>query len=238
MHEVFIVGCGDVGARVAARWQARGLPVSALARSADTTARLQGRGIRPVAGDLDEPVSLRRIAVHGMLVYHLAPPPAEGESDPRMRHWLAALDANAHRPERIVYISTTGVYGNSDGGWVTEGTPATPQTARGKRRLDAENALRAWGREHGVPVVILRVPGIYGPGRLPVAAIKERRPVVAEIEWASPTASTARTWRTSAWPPQSAAGRIPYITSATAIPAPWPATTTPSPTPWVCRAHR
>jgi nucleoside-diphosphate-sugar epimerase len=65
---------------------------------------------------------------------------------------------------------------------VTEDSPANPQTARGRRRLDAENALRTWGLGHGVPVVILRVPGIYGPGRLPVTAIKERRPVVAEIE--------------------------------------------------------
>lgn len=182
MHEVFIVGCGDVGSRVAARWQARGVPVNALARSADSTARLQGRRLRAVAGDLDEPVSLRRIAVHGMLVYYFAPPPTEGGVDPRVRHWLAALDANAHRPEKIVYLSTTGVYGNTDGGWVSEDTPCAPQTARGMRRLDAENTLRDWGRGHQVPVVILRVPGIYGPGRLPVSAIKAHRPVVAEVE--------------------------------------------------------
>jgi nucleoside-diphosphate-sugar epimerase len=101
-----------------------------------------------------------------------------------MRAWVATLrELPADRgPARVVYISTTGVYGDCQGAWVNEDTPARPDAARSRRRLDAENTLRVYGRERGVPVSILRVPGIYGPGRLPVDAIHARRPVLDEKE--------------------------------------------------------
>jgi nucleoside-diphosphate-sugar epimerase len=65
---------------------------------------------------------------------------------------------------------------------VTEATPVNPQTSRAKRRLDAETALCDWGRQQGVPVVILRVTGIYGPGRLPLARLQQGHPVLCQAE--------------------------------------------------------
>lgn len=112
-------------------------------------------------------------------VVYLVPPPASGTSDPRMQQFLDALPAT---PARFVYISTTGVYGDAGGGMVTEDTPPAPVTDRARRRLSAENALRAWCEARGVEWTILRVPGIYGPGRLPVERLRRGEPVLAEAE--------------------------------------------------------
>ncbi|HEX9206022.1 MAG TPA: SDR family oxidoreductase [Candidatus Deferrimicrobiaceae bacterium] len=178
---VFIAGCGDVGVRVAKLWAVRGAATAALARSGGSAARLARLGIEPVRGDLDDPGSLRGFPTRGALLYYLAPPPESGESDPRVRAFLAAISPG-EEPAKAVYASTTAVYGDNGGAWVTEETPAAPATARGKRRLDAEGSFLAWGRERGVPVVILRVSGIYGPGRLPVEAVRRGAPVVREGE--------------------------------------------------------
>jgi nucleoside-diphosphate-sugar epimerase len=181
LKKIFIIGCGDIGRRTAALWQARGAEVTALARSDASRQQLQQLGIAPVAGDLDQPASLRHLPLTGALLYYFAPPPAQDDTDARMRAMVAAM-TDGVRPDRIIYISTTGVYGDNHGAWVTEDTPLQPRAARSKRRVDAESVLRAFGRQQAVPVVILRVPGIYGPGRLPIEAIKTRRPVLDESE--------------------------------------------------------
>jgi len=181
LHPVFIVGCGQIGTLVAGRWRYRGARVSALARSPESASRLRGSGIRPVAGDLDRPECLRGLPLSGALVYYFAPPRPSGDQDSRMRAFTAALTVEP-LPVRVVYISTSGVYGDARGGWVNEETPPNPGTDRARRRLDAESALRTWGEEHNVPVVILRVGGIYGPGRLPVGRIKKGLPVLREAE--------------------------------------------------------
>jgi len=178
---VFIVGCGDVGGRVAKLWAARGAGILALARSEASAARLSRLGGNPVRGDLDDPPSLRGMPVRGSLLYYLAPPPDEGATDPRVRAFLSGIPAGGE-PAKAVYMSTTAVYGDNRGAWVTEETPPAPGSERGKRRLDAERAFRAWGIDRGVPVVILRVSGIYGPGRLPVEAVRRGAPVVREGE--------------------------------------------------------
>jgi nucleoside-diphosphate-sugar epimerase len=178
---VFIAGCGDIGIRVAKRWAGKGTPVAALARSERSSERLSRSGIRPVRGDLDVPFSLRGLPVRGSFLYYFAPPPDGGETDPRARAFLAAIPAG-EEPAKAVYMSTTAVYGDSGGAWVTEEAPAAPATARGRRRLDAEGAFLSWGAGRGVPVVILRVSGIYGPGRLPVEAVRRGAPVVREGE--------------------------------------------------------
>lgn len=85
-------------------------------------------------------------------------------------------------PERIVYVSTTGVYGDAAGATVTEDTPPAPATDRARRRLDAETTLRAWCEPREVEWVILRVPGIYGPGRLPLDRLRRGEPALAESE--------------------------------------------------------
>lgn len=181
MEKIFIIGCGDIGRRTAALWQARTNPVLALARSVASTERLRQLGIMPVAGDLDVAESLHALPMADAVLYYFAPPPAQGETDTRMHALTAALDSGA-RPKKIIYLSTTGVYGDGHGEWVNEDTPLRPQAARSKRRVDAESTLRAFGIRHTVPIIVLRVSGIYGPGRLPIDAIKARRPVLDEKE--------------------------------------------------------
>jgi nucleoside-diphosphate-sugar epimerase len=174
---VLIVGCGDVGRRVAARWQ--GAPVSGLVSSAASAELLQQAGIIPVQANLDDPASLKDLPVAGALVYYFAPPPPTGTTDPRIQHFLAAIDPT-QLPCRIVYISTSGVYGDRGGEVVNEDTPPNPQVDRARRRYDAEQQLRRFGQAHGVAVVILRVGGIYGPGRLPRKRLEDGVPIIHE----------------------------------------------------------
>ncbi|MCG6887474.1 MAG: SDR family oxidoreductase [Proteobacteria bacterium] len=173
---VFIVGCGDIGQRVARLWQQRGVPVTGLARQ---TSALAEAGITPCQANLDEPASLQVLPVRDALVYYFAPPPSRGRTDTRMRHFLDALKPDC-LPARIVAISTSGVYGDQQGNLVDETTPTRPQADRAHRRLDAEVQLREFGRQHNVAVIILRVGGIYGPGRLPIERLRQQVPMVHE----------------------------------------------------------
>jgi nucleoside-diphosphate-sugar epimerase len=142
---------------------------------------LRAAGIQPVPGDLDDAGSLGDVAVAGALVYYFAPPPSLGASDPRLET-LVSRFSPPNLPERVVLISTTGVYGDCKGEWVTETRAPNPQTDRARRRLAAEQALAQWANDHGVGYVILRVPGIYGPGRLPEERLRRGEPVLREEE--------------------------------------------------------
>jgi nucleoside-diphosphate-sugar epimerase len=181
MNPVFLVGCGYVGRYVARCVQAEGRAVAALARSEKSSVALRAQGLQAVRGDLDNPASLTALPVEGALIYYFVPPPSTGTIDPRMTNFLNAI-TNATLPARIVLISTSGVYGDCQGEWVTEGRPPRPDADRARRRLDAEQQLLAWGEAHAVPVVILRVPGIYGPGRLPEKRLRAGEPVLREEE--------------------------------------------------------
>lgn len=176
---VFIVGCGDIGRRVARMESAEGKPVLALTRSETASATLAALGIGSVRGDLDRPDSLTELPAGIGTLYYFAPPPPTGTDDPRLRRCLAALPA---LPERVVYISTSGVYGDCAGAWIDEDWPLKPRSERGRRRQAAELMLGEWGGRTGVAVAILRVPGIYGPGRLPVERVRQGLPVIREVE--------------------------------------------------------
>jgi nucleoside-diphosphate-sugar epimerase len=179
--DVLIIGCGDVGVRVARLEQAQGRAVAGLVRNEAGAERLLGFGVAPVMGDLDDAESLAALPAAGALLYYFAPPPGGGPWDTRMRNFCAAVSRD-NAPAKVVYISTSGVYGDCGGAWVTEETPVNAQTSRAKRRLDAETVVIEWGGRLGVPVVILRVTGIYGPGRLPLARLREGHPVLREEE--------------------------------------------------------
>jgi nucleoside-diphosphate-sugar epimerase len=178
---VFIIGCGDIGRRVAALERAAGRRVLALARSEAAALKLSQNGIEAVAGDLDRPDSLRGLPAAAAVLYYFAPPPPAGDGDPRLAALLAALPAGA-LPRRAVYISTSGVYGDCGGAWVNEDWPVNPRSDRAKRRAAAEACLAEWAGARGVDAVVLRVPGIYGPGRLPKERILRGVPVVREEE--------------------------------------------------------
>jgi nucleoside-diphosphate-sugar epimerase len=179
MSKVFIVGCGQVGRLIAQRYLDQDRTVFGLARSATTAGELESLGITPVRGDLDDSASLTSLSLDGDLVQYLAPPPGSGVEDPRMANFLAVIDAGG-LPRRIIYVSTSGVYGDCGGAWVDEDTPPNPQTDRARRRLNAENRLLDWGRRTSVGVIVLRVGGIYGPGRLPQSRLRNRAPILIE----------------------------------------------------------
>lgn len=178
MQKLLIVGCGDV-ARRALPLLTRRYKVYALLRNASEGAAWRQGGATPLEADLDRPESLKRLAGLADLVLHLAPPPDKGRRDSRTRHLLAALGSAKSLPQGLVYISTSGVYGDCGGARVDETRPPRPATARGARRLDAEHTLRAWGARTGVRVSILRAPGIYAADRLPLARLQAGTPALA-----------------------------------------------------------
>lgn len=180
---LLIIGCGDIGLRVLKllrpRWR-----VLALSSSPARFELLRAAGALPVPGNLDEPCSLRQLAAVARLaqaVLHLAPPPAQGEGDPRTRALLQALLRCGTPPQRLVYASTTGVYGDCRGERFDETRPVAPSTARARRRVAAEQLLRTYGRISGASVSLLRVPGIYAtdrPGGHPRERLARGTPVL------------------------------------------------------------
>lgn len=178
MRRLLIIGCGDVAKR-ALPWLAQRFRVYALVRNADDKAIVRSLGAIPLRGDLDVPGTLRRLAGIAHCVLHAAPPPEGGAGDRRTRHLLAALSTRASLPQRISYISTSGVYGDCMGERVSETRPARPATARARRRVDAEAALREFGIRSGCAVAILRAPGIYAAERLPSDRLRRGDPVLA-----------------------------------------------------------
>lgn len=181
MKRVLIVGSGDV-ARRAIPWLAQRFKVYALTRAADAHDGLRALGAHPVVGDLDDRDSLRRLAGIAEYVLHFAPPPPTGASDMRTAHLLAALAGRRSLPRGLVYISTTGVYGDCGGALVTETRVCRPTTARARRRVDAEQRLRRFGRRNAVAVSILRAPGIYAGDRLPLERLQRGDPVLVADE--------------------------------------------------------
>ncbi|MDP2787213.1 MAG: NAD(P)H-binding protein [Pseudomonadota bacterium] len=194
---ILIVGCGDAGLRVARLLNGRAR-IYALSHSPQRFAELRAAGVTPISGDLDDRKSLARLAGLADAVFHFAPPPGEGETDPRTTHLLAALARRASlarslsgkpgrqihaaaREKALVYISTSGVYGDCGGEVVAETRKAAPNNLRAKRRADAEAQLRAQGRR-GLRVGILRAPGIYAQDRMPAERVKKGLPAIVAAD--------------------------------------------------------
>jgi len=180
---VLIVGCGDVGLRVA-RLLAPRVRVLALTSQAARIAPLRAAGITPLLGNLDDARSLRRLAALGQRVLHLAPPAPTGTTDQRSAQVLQALRLRP-APLALVYGSTTGVYGDCQGEWVSEVRALQPQTERAHRRVDAESRVRHFGRATGAHTRVLRIPGIYAPDReggTPLARLQKGTPVLVRAD--------------------------------------------------------
>lgn len=171
--KALIVGCGDVGCRLALRLQARGVAVTGVVRSEASVAALGRLDIAALKADLDAD-AIADLPVADWL-FHFAPPPETGDGDPR---FAQVLDALSEPPARLIYLSTSAVYGDCAGRWIDETESLKPKTARGQRRLDAERRALAYAATHGIATMILRVPGIYGPGRLPWQRLKSGAPLV------------------------------------------------------------
>ena len=181
MQKLLIVGSGDV-ARRALPLLVRRFRVHALLRNPAEAAAWRAAGAVPIRADLDDLRSLDRLAGLADLVLHLAPPPNGGERDSRTRHLLAALAKGKSLPRSLIYVSTTGVYGDCGGAAIDETRLRRPTTARARRRVDAEGCLRAFGRQSGVRVCLLRAPGIYAADRLPLERLQAGLPALAEAD--------------------------------------------------------
>jgi len=161
VKQLLVSGYGDIARRAAPDLEQRFRIVR--------VARRFGR-------DLDRPETLACDGIHAVL--HCAPPPASGDSDPRTANLLAALAKASILPTRIVYVSTSGVYGDCAGELVDESRPIAPRTPRAQRRADAERQLTAWCAAHGAALVVLRSPGIYAADRLPLKRLRAGRAVL------------------------------------------------------------
>lgn len=178
MQRLLIIGSGDV-ARRALPLLAKRYRVYALLRDRAKAADWRAAGAVPLVADLDDRRGLDRLAGLAQAVLHLAPPPASGEVDSRTRNLLAALAKGKSLPRRLIYVSTTGVYGDCAGTLIDETRALRPGTARARRRVDAEGRLRAFARRLPVRVTLLRAPGIYGADRLPLERLQNGTPALA-----------------------------------------------------------
>lgn len=174
---LLILGCGDVGMRLVPLVRDR-FRVFAVTSQPARCVDLRDAGAVPIVADLDDAGTLTRLARLANHVVHLAPPRADGVLDCRTRRLVTIL------PERVrlVYVSTSGVYGDCGGAWIDETRTVAPHNPRARRRVDAEHVLRAWGRRGGRCVSILRVPGIYAADRLPLARLEKGSPALIAAE--------------------------------------------------------
>nr|WP_034334032.1 NAD-dependent epimerase/dehydratase family protein [Herbaspirillum sp. B39] len=177
LPRVLILGCGDVGLRLVPLLLPR-YRVLAVTSNPDRRAELRAAGAIPIVADLDAPLTLGRLARLAPTIVHLAPPQSEGRIDRRTRNLAAILPEGA----RLVYVSTTGVYGDCAGASFDETRSVRPQNARAVRRVDAETVLRAWARRRQGKLSILRVPGIYAADRLPLERLHKGLPALVAQE--------------------------------------------------------
>jgi len=174
---LLIVGCGDVGMRLIPLLRSR-FRVFALTSQSERLSELRSAGVTPILGNLDSPQSLYRLKGLADIVVHLAPPPLQGSLDQRTRNLVAILP----RHGKLVYVSTTGVYGDCKGAFFDETRPVAPVNARAERRVDAERVLRRWARHHEGKLSILRVPGIYAADRLPLERLRQGKPALLDAD--------------------------------------------------------
>jgi nucleoside-diphosphate-sugar epimerase len=195
-RRLLVIGCGDIGQRIAALVR-RDWRVFGVARSAATLERTRAAGAVPLAAD----ATRRRLQDLADWVVYAAPPSSGGQTSPdtpnaagpaidrlvrtwtgrllRRPRWSKRHGDRQRRPKRLVYLSTTGVYGDRQGQATPEETPLRPSTERARRRVDAERWLRHSGHDgRKLRVTILRVPGIYAIDRLPIRRLQARLPAL------------------------------------------------------------
>ena len=180
---LLIIGCGDIALRTVPLLNTH-YRILGLCRNTANFDTLRQHGILPLSGDLDCPKTLSKLAGTAQVVLHLAPPPKQGIRDTRTANLLAALVRRLKKqsfilPQRLVYISTSGVYGDCNGALIDETHPVNPGNERALRRIDAERQIRNWGKRNHVNVSILRVPGIYAANRLPLKRLRDGAPILS-----------------------------------------------------------
>ncbi len=179
---ILIIGFGDIGARVAKLLIPTYRVYALIRKGLDSKEAENARqlGVLPVVGDLDKRLSLHRIVSLAPTIFHFAPPPTAGVIDTRTKNLLAALGSS--HINKLIYISTTGVYGDCDGAWIDETRTLNAQSPRAVRRVDAEARLRLWAKHCSCNLAILRAPGIYSATALPIARLQAATPAIIETE--------------------------------------------------------
>lgn len=176
INKISIIGCGHIGKLLAKQLLKKNITLTGHVNSDSSLAECNHRNINCKIIDLDKP--LPDIDLTGHCIIYLVPPPRSGKTDTRITHYLQAIENRP--PERFVLISTTGVYGNCNGAWIDETTPVKPSADRAFRRADAERQVQQFCQHLDIPLVTLRVPGIYGPGKIPLARIRSGLPIVKQ----------------------------------------------------------
>ncbi|MCJ7556137.1 MAG: NAD-dependent epimerase/dehydratase family protein [Gammaproteobacteria bacterium] len=164
---LLVVGYGYLGKRLVDHCVLRQRPVSVLTRSATHAAALDHLGIDYQILDLDAERADLALPIAGQTLIYTVPPATAGQD----RRLTALLDLFPDPPRRLIYISTSGVYGDCAGQLVDENAAVNPGSERGRRRVAAEQTVRDWAQANRVGWTVLRVPGIYGPHRLPLASL-------------------------------------------------------------------
>lgn len=183
---IIITGCGYVGKKLAFECRKNNYKVIAITRS-ETSRRQLENEFESYDIDLDKKSGFPvEINLQHAIVFYLVPPVKTGVTDTRIVHFLDSLNTS-NLPKKIILISTTGVYGNCKGEWVDETRIPEPLTERARRRLSAETSLADWCDKKEVDSVVFRVPGIYGPGNLPVRRLHEKKPVltISDSPWSN-----------------------------------------------------
>ncbi|MCP3672037.1 MAG: SDR family oxidoreductase [Gammaproteobacteria bacterium] len=175
-----ILGCGHLGRLVAAERLDRGHQVLGVIRTASSSEQLRELGISATQLDLDTS-GPSKLPLENSTLFYFVPPPRTGDLDTRIQRLISEFSHQGN-PHRVVYLSTTGVYGDCKGAWISEEQPVNPVVARAKRRWDAECRFREWSSATGGELVILRVAGIYGPGKLPLERLRKGLPLVRAKE--------------------------------------------------------
>ncbi|MFN4353621.1 SDR family oxidoreductase [Parvibaculum sp.] len=161
---LFCFGCGYSARVFAARFRASGGSVAGTCRTADKAAGLAGSGIVPFLFSDGLPLADPAAALSSTTHLLVSTPPGE-RGDPVLAAHAEDLRRIAPGIEWAGYLSTTGVYGDRQGGWVDEATPLEPAVTRSDRRVKAEAAWTEFAKSNGLPLHIFRLAGIYGPGR-------------------------------------------------------------------------
>ena len=164
MMKIMIFGCGYSGTAIAKAALDEGATATGTARTPEKAACLAAQGIRGIVFDGTELGDDLRSALFETthLVQSIPPGPS---ADPLLKLVSGRLRELCPQLQWVGYLSTVGVYGDAAGGWVDEDTPCNPKPGRSQERVDAEAAWLAEGKAEQVPVAVLRLAGIYGPGR-------------------------------------------------------------------------
>lgn len=177
---VVIVGCGDIGKRIAQLLienDHEAKDIFAIVKSQQSKLQCEALGVQAVQLDFDA-LDLLPEYIHGADLFYLVPPQTEGVTDFRNRKFIQCLVNQKLIPNKIVLVSTTGVYGDKQGKWVSEQTSTLPTTDRAKRRLNAEFQWQQQSTLNGFGFTILRVASIYSNSRIPRHRINNCEPIV------------------------------------------------------------